>query len=285
LRRVVDGQLLSEPISGLPNIASIGQGGLLDIALHPDFDQNQRVYLSYAAGENRRYGTEVMYGKLNGNKLEDVQVIFKALPKTSGGRHFGSRLTFDQDGYLYISLGDRGDIPVSNPFVNQIGALPEIYSYGHRNVQGMAIDPETNTLWAHEHGPQGGDELNRVLSGQNYGWPIITFGVNYGIGTQIGIGSEKDGMMQPTTYWDPSIAPSGLAVINSERYPNWQSNLMVGALKFQLLARLEIEGLEVTHEERLLAGELGRIRDVRQGPDGYLYLLTDSDNGKVFRLE
>lgn len=307
LRRVVDGELLPEPISGLPQIAAVGQGGLLDIALHPKFAQNKLVYLSYVAAEGRLYGTEVLYGKLVGNTLQDVKVIFKALPKMRGGRHFGSRLVFDQNGYLYISLGDRGSkdtaqrldqhhgsiirihddgrIPVNNPFVSQVDALPEIYSYGHRNVQGLVMDLQSNTLWAHEHGPQGGDELNRVLAGQNYGWPTITYGVNYGIGTKIGIGEKKEGMMQPVTYWDPSIAPSGMALVTSDRYPDWQNNLLIGALKFQLLARLQLDGLDVVHEERLLEGKLGRIRDIRQGPDGYLYVLTDADNGKVFRLQ
>ncbi len=307
LRRVIDGRLLPQPIGGLPAIAATGQGGLLDVALHPDFANNQRVYLSYVGKDTRGYGTEVLYGTLDGNSLTDVQVIFKALPKTGGGRHFGSRLAFDQNNMLFISLGDRGSkktaqrldqhhgsiirlhadgsIPTTNPFVNDAAARPEIYSIGHRNVQGLAYDNKTNTLWAHEHGPQGGDELNQVLAGQNYGWPTITYGVNYGSGTRIGIGSSQPGMLQPVTYWDPSIAPSGLAIVSSDKYPHWQSNLLVGALKYQLIARLELQDKSVSHEERLLAGELGRIRDVRQGPDGFIYLLTDSDNGKVYRLE
>lgn len=307
LRRIVDGTLLEEPIAGLPSIKQNGQGGLLDVALHPDFETNQLVYLSYSGADGSKSNTEVLRGKLTGNKLESVEVIFKATPKTRGGRHFGSRLAFDDAGFLFISLGDRGkkengqlqsthagsiirlnddgSIPDDNPFVNVEGVLPEIYSYGHRNVQGMSFDSTTGKLWAHEHGPQGGDELNEVMAGQNYGWPVITYGVNYGIGTKIGEGTEKNGMMQPTTFWDPSIAPSGLAIVNSDKYPEWNGNFLVGALKFQLLARLEIDDEKVTNEERLLAGELGRIRDVRQGPDGYIYLLTDSDNGAVYRLE
>ncbi len=307
LRRVVNGEVLPKPISGLPNIAAVGQGGLLDVALHPDFESNQLVYLSYSAGSGSKYGTEVLRARLANNALENVEVIFQAIPKTRGGRHFGSRLAFDDEGYLYISLGDRGDqdtaqqqdkhmgaivrihndgkIPTNNPFVHVANVLPEIYSFGHRNVQGMTFDNDTKTLWAHEHGPQGGDELNRVLPGQNYGWPTITYGANYGTGTKIGEGTEKPGMLQPTTYWDPSIAPSGLTVVNSPRYPQWQGNLLVGALKFQLLARLEIKEGKVVHEERLLERELGRIRDVKQGPDGVIYLLTDSDNGSIYRIE
>ncbi len=307
LRRVVDGQLIPDPVSGLPAIAAVGQGGLLDVALHPDFEQNRQVYLSYVGGESRRYGTEVLVGRLKGNSLEDVQVIFKAMPKTKGGRHFGSRMAFDQNGLLYISLGDRGTketaqkldqhhgsivrlhddgkIPTDNPFVHVENALPEIYSFGHRNVQGLAFDLTSNTLWAHEHGPQGGDELNQIVAGQNYGWPTITYGVNYGLGTKIGIGTEKEGMRQPITFWDPSIAPSGLAIVNSDQYPEWKNNLLVGALKYQLIARLELANSAVTHEERLLSSELGRIRDVRQAPDGFIYLLTDSDDGKVYRLQ
>jgi len=307
LRRVVNGTLLREPIKGLPAIKPGGQGGLLDIALHPDFKNNQWVYLSYSKKSFLKAGTEVMRGKLVNNSLTNIEVIFKAHPKQTGGRHFGSRLVFDDKGYLFISLGDRGDkltaqqldkhagsivrlfddgrVPKDNPFVNQSVALPEIYSYGHRNVQGLVFDSRTSTLWAHEHGPQGGDELNQVIAGQNYGWPVITYGVNYGIGTKIGEGTEKTGMQQPIRFWDPSIAPSGIAVVDSQRFSEWQGNVLVGALKFQLLARLAIDANNVSHEERLLEGKLGRIRDVRQGPDGYIYLLTDAENGSVYRLE
>lgn len=307
LRRIVDGRLLPGSIKGLPPIDASGQGGLLDVALHPEFASNGWVYLSYSKKEGSKYGTEVARGKLIENELTNVDVIFKALPKVRGGRHFGSRLVFDDRGHLFISLGDRGEkemaqqqdkhigaiirlhddgsIPTDNPFVNSVNVLPEIYSYGHRNVQGMAFDKQTSTLWAHEHGPQGGDELNRVLAGQNYGWPTITYGANYGTGTKIGEGTSKDGMLQPITYWDPSIAPSGLAIVEGDRFPEWQGNLLVGALKFQLIARLEIEDGSVKNEERLLQGEHGRIRDIRQGPNGYLYFITDDDNGAVYRIE
>ena len=303
LRRITDGALQDQPISGLPKIRQNGQGGLLDVALHPDFSSNQLVYLSYST----KGGTEVLRGNLSDNQLENIEVIFSALPKLRGGRHFGSRLVFDKQGFLFISLGDRGQketaqqtdkhpgsiirlnddgsVPDTNPFINDSKVLPEIFSYGHRNIQGMTFDSANDILWAHEHGPQGGDELNQVLAGKNYGWPVITYGVNYGIGTKIGEGTEKSGMVQPTTFWDPSIAPSGLTVIDSQKYPEWQGNLLVGALKFQLLARLELVDGKVVHEERMLEGKIGRIRDVRQGPDGFIYVLTDSSNGSVYRLE
>jgi len=307
LRRVVNGELQPQPIDGVPAISASGQGGLLDVVLHPAFSDNQWVYLSYATGKFLTASTAVYRAKLVGNRLENGKVIFEAQPKSTGGRHFGSRLAFDNEGYLYISLGDRGKkssaqqldthpgsvirlhddgrVPDSNPFIDHQNALPEIYSFGHRNIQGMAFDTRTNTLWTHEHGPQGGDELNIVHAGQNYGWPVITYGVNYGLGTKIGEGTSKQGMQQPITYWDPSIAPSGLTVVSSDKFPEWQGNLLVGALKFQLLARLELDGNKVVHEERLLAGQIGRIRDIRQGPDGALYVLSDESNGKVYRIE
>ncbi len=311
LRRVKEGKLQEQAISGLPEIQNKGQGGLLDVALHPNFAQNKWVYLSYMQREKGLYGTEVLRGQLEDNALTNVEVLFKALPKKKGGRHFGSRLAFDNNNHLFISLGDRGSkqtsqqlnnhlgsiirlnddgsIPASNPFVNVNDAMPEIYSYGHRNVQGMVFDPASNTLWAHEHGPQGGDELNKVLAGQNYGWPTITYGVNYGIGTKIGEGTEKEGMLQPITFWDPSIAPSGMAIVNSTQFPEWAGNVLVGALKFELIARLELAqtdngASQVVSEERLIASEIGRIRDVRQGPDGLIYVLTHSSNGAVYRI-
>ncbi len=214
---------------------------------------------------------------------------------------------FDRAGFLFVTLGDRGRstlaqdldephgsvirlhddgrVPGDNPFVDRTGARPEIFSYGNRNVQGAALHPGTGELWTHEHGPQGGDEVNVIRAGTNYGWPVITYGVNYGIGTRIGEGTDKPGMAQPLYYWVPSIAPSGMAFYTGDRFPGWRGNLLVGSLKFRLLVRLELDGEKVVHEERLLQGRLGRIRDVRQGPDGYVYLLTDDDNGKLARLE
>lgn len=306
LRRVVDGQLLDQPIQGLPPIAAVGQGGALDVALHPDYSKNGWIYLAYVAGEDGEVGTEVLRGRLQGNRMEDIEVLFRLLPKSDTGRHFGARLVFDRDNYLYVTLGDRGDrpraqrlddhagaiirlhddgrIPKDNPFLDIPGAKPEIYSYGHRNIQGADLHPRTGELWTHEHGPQGGDELNLINKGANYGWPVITYGVNYGIGTQVGEGTAKPGMEQPLHYWDPSIAPSGMAFYTGDRYPDWNGDLFIGALKFQLLVRLELEGTKVVAEQRMLEGKLGRIRDVEQGPDGYLYLLTDQNDGRLVRL-
>jgi len=307
LRIIENGKLNPEPISGLPKIAAKGQGGLLDVVLHPDYRENGWIYLSFSAKSTGGYGTEVVRARLNGMRLVDLETIFRVAKKSSGGNHFGSRLLFDRSNYLYISAGERGDrpraqdlndhagstirlhddgsVPADNPFIDKPGAMPEIYSYGHRNPQGIALHPETGEVWAHEHGPQGGDEINIIKAGKNYGWPVITYGVNYGRGTKIGEGTHKEGMEQPLHYWDPSIAPSGMAFYTGNKFPQWRGNLFVGALKFQLLVRLELEGNHIKKEHRLLKGELGRIRDVRQGPDGYLYLLTDESNGRLVRLE
>lgn len=302
-----DGALDPRPVEGLPPIAAQGQGGLLDVALHPQFAKNGLVYLSYAASGEGGIGTEVARGRLVDHRLEDVKVLFRQQPKSGAGRHFGSRLVFDRQGHLYITLGDRGEmeraqrlddlagkivrltadgqIPADNPFVNRAGARPEIYSLGNRNVQGAARHPVTGELWAHEHGPQGGDEVNVIRAGRNYGWPIITYGVEYVIGTKIGEGTRKPGMEQPLHVWVPSIAPSGLAFYQGDRFPRWRGDLFVGALKDQMLVRLRFDGEKPVKEERLLKGSLGRIRDVRDGPDGYLYLLTDSSEGVIARLE
>jgi len=294
-------------ISGLPPIAQAGQGGLLDVAVHPDFAKNRLIYISYAASGADGEGTEVARGRLLGDRLEDVEVIFRALPKSGGGRHFGSRLLFAQEGYLYITLGDRGKrpqaqalsthpgsiirvhddgrVPEGNPFVSGPLARPEIYTYGNRNVQGISVNPVSGRVWAHEHGPQGGDEINIIEAGTNYGWPIITYGKNYGVGTKIGEGTHKEGMAQPVHQWTPSIAPSGMAFYDADRFPRWQGSLFVGSLKFSLLARLSVDGDRVIDEERLLTDLYGRIRDVRVGPDGFVYLLTDEANGLLLRLE
>jgi aldose sugar dehydrogenase len=305
LRIIRDGRLLADPVAGLPDITAQGQGGLLDITLHPAFQDNRLLYLSYAASGSGGYGTEVARGRYRDGVLEDVEVIFRALPREGGGRHFGSRLVFDNEGYLYVTLGDRGQqatgqdltthtgsiirirddgsVPDDNPFTD--GERPEIFSYGHRNVQGAALHPDTGVLWTHEHGPQGGDELNIVRRGANYGWPVITYGVNYGSGTKIGEGTEKPGMEQPLWYWVPSIAPSGMTFYTGDRFPAWRNSVFVGALKFELLARLELDGDKVVNEERMLEGAYGRIRAVAQGPDGNLYLLTDEGNGSLLRIE
>ncbi|MFO7812542.1 MAG: PQQ-dependent sugar dehydrogenase [Pelovirga sp.] len=307
LRLVENGQLLPEPISGLPSIVAQGQSGLLDVALHPRFADNQLIYIAYTSARNRGISTDVARGKLTGNKLEEVEVLFRANKGTTTGRHFGSRLVFDDKGFLYIGLGDHGQkeraqdtddhagsvirihddgrIPADNPYQQHPDWLPELFSIGNRNIQGAALHPVSGELWAHEHGPQGGDEINIIRSGRNYGWPVITYGVNYGIGTRIGVGTHKEGMEQPLYYWDPSIAPSGMTFYTGDAFLSWRDNLFVGALRGQMLVRLTLEGEEIVAEERMLKDQVGRIRDVRQGPDGSIYLLTDARNGKLLRLE
>ena len=307
LRVIKDGQLEAEHVSGLPPIAARGQGGLLDVVLHPRFAENQLIYLSYVASGNGGVSTEVARGKLIGKDLENVEVIFRQLPKSNSTRHFGSRLVFDQSEYLYITLGDRGEreraqrsndhagsvirlhddgrVPSDNPFVGRNGWMPEKFTLGNRNIQGAALHPQTGELWANEHGPQGGDEINIIRPGVNYGWPDITYGVNYVIGTRIGEGTHKTGMAQPLYYWAPSIAPSGMTFYTGDRFPRWRGNLFVGALKDQMLVRLTLDGEKVISEERLLKNIFGRIRDVQQGPDGFLYVLTDERDGMLVRLE
>jgi glucose/arabinose dehydrogenase len=302
-----DGRLDPQPVTGLPPVAAVGQGGLLDVALHPDHANNGWIYLSYAGPGPGGVGTEVLRGRLAGHALRDVQVLFRMRPKTASGYHFGSRLVFDRQGFLYITLGDRGDmpraqrfddhagsvirlhddgrVPADNPFVGRPGALPEKFTLGNRNMQGAALHPQTGELWTHEHGPQGGDEVNIMRAGVNYGWPVITYGVNYGIGTKIGEGTHKPGMAQPLWVWTPSIAPSGMAFYTGGRFSKWKGNLFVGALRGAMLVRLELEGERILREERLLEDKLGRIRDVRAGPDGLIYLLTDSPDGRLLRLE
>ena len=305
LRLVRDGALLPDPVAGLPPIDQHGQGGLLDVALHPDFSSNRLVYLSYAGRGDDGYSTEVLRGRLEGDSLADVEVIFRATPKTDGKRHFGSRLLFGPDGKLYVSLGDRGDrpsaqdlashngsllrlnpdgsVPADNPFVGRDGAQPEIWAYGNRNMQGMALRAN-GQIWTHEHGPQGGDEVNLMRAAVNYGWPVITNGRNYGIGTKIGEGEQKAGMAQPVHHWVPSIAPSGMAFYNGDAFPAWKGDLFVGSLKFGLLVRLTLKGDEIVAEERMLDDAYGRIRAVAEGPDGLLWLLTDERNGKLLKL-
>ena len=301
-----NGELHPQPITGLPQIRQYGQGGLLDVVLHPDFEENRRVYFSYAEAGPGGAGTAVARGRFKEHRLDKVEVIYRLTPKTRSRQHFGSRLVFGRRGYLYITLGDRGDkpraqrlndpagslirikddgsIPPDNPFVGRSGAKPEIFSYGHRNIQGAALHPRTGRIWIHEHGPQGGDEINIPRAGVNHGWPVITYGVNYVIGTKIGEGTHKQGMAQPIHYWVPSIAPSGMTFYNGDQFVNWNGNLFVGSLKFSQLVRLELNGGKITHEERLLSDLFGRIRDVRQGPDGLIYLLTDENDGQLIRL-
>jgi glucose/arabinose dehydrogenase len=306
LRVLKDGKLLPKAVEGLPDVTVHGQGGLHDVVPHPDFAKNQLVYLAYAVRGSGGVGTELARGRLAGDRLEDVQVLFRQNPKGSSGNHFGGRIVFDRQGYLYLTLGDRGEkeraqkpgdhagsvirlhddgrVPKDNPFVGKQGWRPEKFTLGNRNMQGAALHPTTGELWTHEHGPQGGDEVNVMRAGRNYGWPVITYGVNYGIGTRIGEGTEKAGMEQPLHKWVPSIAPSGMAFYTGERFPKWQGDIFVGALRAQMLVRLRFDGERFVSEERLLKG-IGRIRDVRAGPDGYLYLLTDERHGVLARLE
>jgi glucose/arabinose dehydrogenase len=303
-----DFELEPEPLAGVPTAFSRGQGGLLDVILHPDFADNRLVYLSYAYLDAAGAGTAVARGRLAPGGLEETEVIFQSNGLGSGGRHFGSRLVFDEAGYLYVTHGDRGQrelaqelsnhagsllrlhadgrIPEDNPFVGEAGAMPEIYTYGHRNPQGIARHPVTGALWLHEHGPRGGDELNIIDgAGLNYGWPKVSRGVEYASGMAIGLDEAPAGIEAPSHVWTPSIAPSGMAFYAGDAFPEWQGDLFVGALAYQLLARLELDGDQVVHEERLLEGELGRIRDVRVGADGLVYLLTDAADGGIFRLK
>ena len=299
---------LGAPLAGLPRIDVGGQGGLLDVALDPAFANNRLIYFSYSEPGDGGNSTAVARGRLEADQLADVQVIFRQLPKVASSLHFGSRLAFARDGRLFITLGERysrkddaqtldthhgkivrieadGRVPADNPFVGRAGARPEIWSYGHRNVQGAAIHPTSGELWTHEHGPQGGDELNAIEPGRNYGWPVITYGRNYGTGTKIGEGTERADVAAPLTHWIPSIAPSGMAFLTSDRYPGWKGNLFVGALRGMQLQRLVLDGRKVVQRENLLTPLGERIRDVRQGPDGWLYLLTDSVDGRIIRLE
>jgi len=304
-----DGRI-GPPVEGLPPVDHAGgQCGLLDVVLDPRFADNPLVYWSYAEAGDGGNSTAVARGRLTGNRLSDVQVIFRQTPKVSSQSHCGSRLVFARDGRLFVVLGDRfsrkedaqkldndlgkvvriepdGRVPPDNPFVRTPGARPEIYSLGHRNMQGAALHPDTGDLWATEHGPQGGDELNRILPGRNYGWPLLTYGRNYGTGTRIGEEGPKPGFEQPLTWWVPtSVAPSGMAFLTSDRYPGWKGSLFIGTLRAQTLLRLQLDGPKVVREERLLTGLNARIRDVRQGPDGWLYILTDSADGQLLRLE
>ncbi|NHN36155.1 PQQ-dependent sugar dehydrogenase [Pseudomaricurvus alcaniphilus] len=286
-------------ITGLPEIEVTGQGGLLDIELHPDFVANRWVYLSYAsaAGAGSGSNTAIVRARLEGQSLVDLTQLYKA-PNTRGGRHFGSRIEFDSQGYLYFSIGDRGNesenpqdisrdngkvyrlhddgrIPDDNPFVNNKNARAAIYSYGHRNPQGMVRHPQTGAIWIHEHGPRGGDEINLIARGKNYGWPVITYGINYN-GTKITDLTHKEGMEQPLYFWDPSIAPSGMTFVTSELYPEWQGHLLVGSLKFGYLVLCKLDGNKVVATETVLEG-VGRVRNVKQMPDGYIYVATDGN--------
>jgi len=293
-------------VTGLPDIYAYGQGGLLDIALHPQFAQNRWVYFTSSAAGPGGAGTALYRARLEGTRLIDGEQLYR-LPRLTGtSRHFGSRIVFGKDGYLYMSIGDRGDrfraqrlddaagstlrlnpdgsIPDENPFTRRRGALPEIYSYGHRNAQGMAVHPQTGEIWQHEHGPRGGDEVNIIRPGANYGWPKVTYGEEYA-GGEIGMGDDAPEYESPLIHWTPSIAPSGMSFYTGNLFPEWQGDVFVGALAGRHLRRLELEGSRVVKQEVLLKNRIGRIRDVEVGPQGKLWLLTDEDNGTLYRLE
>jgi glucose/arabinose dehydrogenase len=310
--RLLDAQgRLHPPLGGVPAVFARGQGGLLDIALSPGFATDRLVYLSYAEAddEGQRAGTAVGRGRLKEDlsALEGFRVIFRQLPKLSEGIHFGSRMAFGGDGQLYVSLGENnqrataqqldklqgklvrlqpgGGVPADNPFVGREGVRPEIWSYGHRNPQGLALNPWSGQLWLHEHGPRGGDEINIPRAGRNYGWPKATHGINYSfLPIPEAEGATVAGTEPPHHVWERSPAISGMAFYSAERFPAWQHSLFIGALAGQALIRLQLQGDQVVHEERLLQDRGWRIRDVRQGPDGFLYLLTDAPDGKLVRL-
>ena len=297
-----DGNLTE--IANAPQVYLRGQGGLLDIELHPDFAENGWIYLSYSSSEGGGNGghTALARAKLAGDALSGLEVLYKATPNTTAGQHFGSRIEFDEAGYLYLTIGERGDrdvnpqdinrdggkvyrfnadgsVPPDNPFVGSDG-LDAIWSYGHRNPQGMARHPGTGEIWVHEHGPRGGDEINIIRKGANYGWPVITYGINYS-GTPITDETAREGMEQPIHYWVPSIAPSGMAFITSDTYPEWKGHLLVGSLSFQYLELLELSGDRVANRIKLLP-DIGRVRNVRQGPDGYIYVAVEGKG--IYRL-
>ena len=303
-----DGRL-SAPLAGLPEVSAGGQCGLLDVVVDPAFASNQRIFFTFAEPGDSGNSTAVGRARLVGQQLQDVRTIFSQRPKINSRNHCGSRIVFDRSGHLLVGLGDRfsgkdeaqnpanhigkvvritvdGQVPADNPWVGRSGAAPEVFSLGHRNIQGAALHPATGELWAAEHGPQGGDEVNRVQAGRNYGWPLVTYGRNYGLGTRIGEEGPKPGFEQPLRHWVPtSVAPSGLAFVTSERYPGWKGSLLMGTLRGQALIRLTLDGDRVVGEERLLEDLGRRWRDVRQGPDGWIYVLTDGKPAQLLRLQ
>ncbi len=307
LRRWHQGKLLPAPVAGVPPVVFKDDGGLMDVVLHPDFATNHWIYLCFGHGTMERNALRVVRARLADDRLEDTQVIIDADNFNKDGSHLGCRMVFDRDGYLFVTTGDRydfrneaqnptklygkvlrlnadGTIPADNPFADGGAGRPEIWSSGHRNPQGAALHPDSGQVWTHEHGPQGGDEINIPRVGGNYGWPKATFGIDYD-DSIISEFNELPGTEQPVWYWRPSIAPSGMAFYTGSAFPRWQGDLFVGAMKAKCLVRLELDGERVQHEERLLLDLGERIRDVRNGPDGFLYLLTDSEQGRLLRLE
>ncbi|HEY7673269.1 MAG TPA: PQQ-dependent sugar dehydrogenase [Gammaproteobacteria bacterium] len=319
LRIVRNGELLPDAVPGVPAVRVVGQGGLQDVVVHPDFATNRLIYLSFAKpnADGSQGTTAIVRGRLEHDALVDVEEIFEAQPYSASPGHYGARMAFDGQGHLFVSSGERmapstgdltqhpaqitahdhgkilrlnddGSVPADNPFVGREGFAPEIWSYGHRNPQGLAFDRETGILWETEHGPQGGDELNQIRPGLNYGWPVITYGMNYRVGTPIGH-REQEGMEQPAAFWVPSIATSGLMIYHGDKFPMWKGNAFVGGLsaQYQQLSRVMLDGTTVTNREPLLQNKM-RIRDVREGPDGYIYIATDNSLGNptpIVRLE
>jgi glucose/arabinose dehydrogenase len=315
LRIVRNGKLLPQAVAGVPAVFHVGQGGLLEVAVHPDFASNRLLYLSYSKPlEGGQSTTALIRGRFENDRLTNVQELFASVSQGRG--HYGGKIAFDGKGHVFLTLGDRqvapegnleahpaqdlsnhhgkivrlhddGRVPADNPFVNRAGARPEIWSYGHRNVQGIAIHPETGEIWTTEHGPQGGDELNRPMPGRNFGWPVIGFGVNYTTGLAIHSGTHREGMEQPVRIWVPSIGISGAMFYTGDRFPEWKGNLFVGGMVGERLDRLTLQGVRVTGQETLVP-QMGRVRDVRQGPDGLIYLVTDNREGKstpIYRIE
>jgi glucose/arabinose dehydrogenase len=290
-----NGKLLAEKIEGVPAVYANGQGGLLDIQLHPEYATNGFIYLAYSKPGEGGGGTTISRAKLEGNKLVNLQELFSAQPFTASDVHFGCRIAFDGDGFMFFSSGERGTkenaqnlgnhlgkilrlhddgrVPADNPFVNEAGAKPEIWSYGHRNPQGLVYDRSTGTLWDHEHGPKGGDELNKVEKGKNYGWPVITYGINYD-GKPITDKTTMEGMEQPVNYWVPSIAPCGMAQVTGDKFPGWKNNLLIGALSFKHVARVELDNDKFVKQEKLL-DKVARVRAVAESPDGFIYVATE----------
>ena len=316
LRIVRQGKLLPQAVEGVPKVFHSGQGGLLEVMPHPNFATNRLLYISYSkpGADDTLSRTALIRGRFENDKLTNVQELFEAVSKGRG--HYSGKIAFDGKGFLFLSLGDRqvppegnleahpaqdltnhhgkiirlhedGKVPADNPFVSRAGARPEIWSYGHRNVQGLAIHPATGDLWADEHGPQGGDEVNRILPGRNYGWPVIGFGVNYTTGLAIHSGTHRQGMEQPLQIWIPSIGISGMMFYTGDRFPLWKGNMFVGGMAGAQIGRLTLDGPRIASREVLLP-QAGRIRDIRQGPDGFIYLVTDDRDGKptpVYRME
>lgn len=300
-----DGSLADEPIEGVPEVWARSQGGLLDVKAHPNYEENGWIYITYSSPDGGGgANTALMRAKLNNNRtaLTNKEVLYKAEPNSERGQHFGSRIVFDNEGYVYFGIGDRGNrgvnpqditrdagkiyrlhddgrIPEDNPFVGRDGARKAIFAYGIRNPQGMDLHPETGELWEHEHGPRGGDEINIIRAGNNYGWPEISFGINYN-GTSFTDDTARAGMEQPEWYWDPSIAPSGMTFVTSDKFPEWQGDILVGSLKFGYVMRVDLENGKVVGEEKLFE-DIGRVRDVNEGPDGNIYVSTETGNGIV----